>query len=212
MRSARRDQWASCANASLKNGSLSGISARLRRLRANRNSQTPASPTGTRRPSSGSGSRACANVGATSQISVDEAHHEDEDRDAREQRRPLLQVLRQQQQNGSDEVPDDQRDARRTPQPPRIRSRYQGISSGRLPDQMIRNCEKLRVRPQHHEGEQQLAEIVEVPRLQDVRPAAPDAAERSRGRRSSNAKRRQAPAGDRSAGRRSSRTSAGRAT
>src|SRR5579859_5390650 len=32
----------------------------------------------------------------------------------------------------------------RMPQCPRMRSRYQGISSGELPDQMIRNCEKLR--------------------------------------------------------------------
>ena len=30
------------------------------------------------------------------------------------------------------------------PQPPFIRVRYQVVSSGRLPDQMIRNCEKLK--------------------------------------------------------------------
>ena len=52
--------------------------------------------------------------------------------------------------------------APRSPSGPRIRSRYQGISSGRLPPQMIRNCENDEVRPQHDEGEQQLAEVVEV--------------------------------------------------
>jgi len=30
------------------------------------------------------------------------------------------------------------------PQEPRMRAMYQGISSGRLPDQMIRNCENER--------------------------------------------------------------------
>jgi hypothetical protein len=44
---------------------------------------------------------------------------------------------------------------------------YQGISSGRLPDQMIRNCENDRYGPQHREREQQLAEVVEMARRQE---------------------------------------------
>ena len=43
---ARNDQWTSCANASLKNGSLRGSSARPLSVRANRKSQTPMRPIG----------------------------------------------------------------------------------------------------------------------------------------------------------------------
>ena len=41
-------------------------------------------------------------------------------------------------------------------QPPWMRFRYQGISSGILPDQMIRNSAKRQVDVQHHEGEASL--------------------------------------------------------
>ncbi len=65
----RRAQWASCANASLKNGSLSGSSGAAaadsgRRGTPRRRSGRPAA----RCPSSESGNRAGRNIGSTSQI------------------------------------------------------------------------------------------------------------------------------------------------
>src|SRR5664279_1187643 len=54
-----------------------------------------------------------------------------------------LQVARKQQGKGNQPVEDKvQRDD--VSHPPRKRSRYQGISSGRLPLQMMRNWEKAR--------------------------------------------------------------------
>ncbi len=54
-----------------------------------------------------------------------------------------------------------------TPQLPRMRSMYQGISSGRLPDQMIRNDGEGEVHVEHDEGEAELAEVVLLGDAQD---------------------------------------------
>ena len=77
-----------------------------------------------------------------------------------------LQIAREQQAKGMQPVEDEiQRGD--TPQPPRMRSRYQGISSGRLPDQMIRNCGEGQVDIQHDEGEAELAQVVLLGDAQD---------------------------------------------
>ena len=67
-------QWASCANASLKNGSLSGSSGRLRSWRANRNTQTPASPTGMATSIQWIGNRSCVEHRRDQPDQVDEPH------------------------------------------------------------------------------------------------------------------------------------------
>ena len=53
-------------------------------------------------------------------------------------------------------------------QPPWVRCKYQGTSSARLPDQMIKNCEKLDIGPQHDKGEQQIAQVMHMRRAHDV--------------------------------------------
>src|SRR5471032_3491318 len=52
-------------------------------------------------------------------------------------------------------------------QPPFSRVRYQGISSGRLPAQIIRNCENEKY-AHHDQRQQKLSQIVEVARGKDL--------------------------------------------
>ena len=53
------------------------------------------------------------------------------------------------------------------PQWPRMRSRYQLISSGRLPDQMIEELPEGEIDVEHHEGEGELAQVVLLGGAQD---------------------------------------------
>ena len=74
-------------------------------------------------------------------MQVDQPHRQDDEATFASSDAPLLQVARQQQHERQREVPEheQQRDVR--PSRRGIRSKKNGISSGRLPAQMIRNCE-----------------------------------------------------------------------
>ena len=72
---------------------------------------------------------------------VHEAHHDDAIATLMQRAAVPLDVARQQQHERQHEVADDERQRSPTASRRAMRVRYQGISSGRFADQMIRNCE-----------------------------------------------------------------------
>src|SRR5262245_2958503 len=106
-------------------------------------------------------------VGRHEPDQIHEADGHDEPREAREKQRPPLEIARQQQAERQREVPDHEEQADEAPavlEPLEIERNLLG-QVARPDDQELRERE---VRPQHHEGEHQLAQIVEVHGLEDV--------------------------------------------
>src|SRR5438093_7987284 len=92
---------------------------------------------------------------------VYQPHEEDRDRDRADEPRVALHAPREEEREGEGEVQGDEPDRHRRPGP---------VLAGQVPRHLLANVarpheEELRerhVRPQHHEGEYQVAEVVQV--------------------------------------------------
>ena len=136
--------FASMRERLLEAGVVDGQQRPVARLRAKKTSQMPPRPTGPRRgPCQWMRNAPRENAGSTSQATSTKRMTTSSTAAQRERLRVAVGLAREQQQEGHDEVEEQDGDARPQPQPPRKRARYQAISSGRLPDQTIRYCEKL---------------------------------------------------------------------
>ena len=107
-------------------------------------------------------------IGRHQPVQIHEAHEQDEDRDGSEQLEVALQVAREQQREGQREMAEDEREGDVLPAAAQALE-IPGNLFGKIARPDDEELRKRKVRPHHDEGQQQLAEVVEVARGEDAR-------------------------------------------
>src|ERR1700722_19907654 len=100
-------------------------------------------------------------------VDVDEAHEDQPQRHFWQQRRVALQVAREQKEKRNEKVKDQNNDRNIAPLAVEARAVKTDLF-GRIAGPDNQELREAEVRPQHHEGEQEFPEVMQVARLQDA--------------------------------------------